>query len=330
MCLVEDFISDCLTRGLTKHTVETYASQVKSFLRAHNDPITADIDDLKAFLGLLRERDLNGSTLKGYFAAISAFYDYLIFEKIVDLNPIPPFRKRYLSRIKEQYNGENSRQLITVREMYLLVKAAAMLGPEEKAIIVVLAKTGIRKGELLGLKEEDLIFKNKVIILPPKAKRTNRIAFMDDELCEVLEEYLSWRRPREKTSWLWISKRGGRIHKDLPNKIIASLAAPLYLHTPEGPLCKKLTCHCFRHFFTTHLHRAGMKDQYIKWIRGDSMSKEAWQGYNHIDPEKVRCEYLRCIPKILVPDSVPLVPEIAPDIPDLSGQKTLINFSRAP
>ena len=94
-------------------------------------------------------------------------------------------------------------------------------------------------------------------------------------------------------------KRGGRIHKDHAGSVIGTLAQPIGLHNPSGALCERLTPHCFRHFFTTHLYRAGMDPQYIKWLRGDSLRKEAWQVYNHIDPEMVRGEYERSIPKLL-------------------------------
>lgn len=81
--------------------------------------------------------------------------------------------------------------------------------------------------------------------------------------------------------------------------ILADLGEKLHLHNSNGPLDRKLTPHCFRHWFTTHLFRAGMDPQYIKFLRGDSMRVESWQIYNRIDPEMVRIEYLRCIPKIL-------------------------------
>lgn len=321
---LEAFISDCLARGLTRHTTETYRSQVKSFLHACPEPTEVNIDKLKAILGGLRAKNLTGSTLKGYFAAVSTFYEYLIFEGIAIHNPIPGFRKRYLSRIREQYNGENCRQLISVIDMQRLVFAAFLTGIQERALMMVLAKTGIRKGELLGLKIENINLNVGTILLPSKPKRTNRTVFIDDELSEVLSEYIIWRAPRARSSWLWISKRGGRIHKDYPNKIITSIAKPLNLHDPEGQLCSKLTCHCFRHWFTTHLYRAGMKDQYIKWLRGDSLNKEAWQGYNRIDPWIVRREYLQCIPKLLT--SVPPAAEIPGDITKANGQKTILEY----
>ncbi len=292
--LIENFISDCRARGLTPHSIETYKSNVKSFLHACKDPCTVHIEDLRTFLNNLRDRGLSGSTLKGYFAALSAFYDYLVFEGIIQNNPVISFKKRYLSRIKDQHN---TRQLISIQEMQLLIKAAKSI--REKAILMTLAKTGMRRGELLSLQVEDINLKNSTITIPAKAKRTNRLTFMDDELKGVLLEYLSWRVFRAKSSWLWITKHGGRIHKDYPGKIIAMMGAALGLHDPAGLLCSRLTPHCFRHWLTTHLFRNGMNPEYIKWLRGDSLKKDAWEIYNHIDIEEVRQEYMRCIPKLI-------------------------------
>ncbi len=294
MDLIKGFEADCRARNLTYHTIETYRSCCKDFLQRYPDPTSVGLNELRDYLGNLRFRGLQGSTLKGYFAAISSFYDYLVFEGAMSINPVTSFRRRYLSRVKDQHE---CRQLISIEDMRLLVRAAP--GIREKAIILLLAKTGIRRGELLSLCIEDIIFKSDTIIIAPKAKRSNRLAFIDEELKEVLMEYLEWRESRARTSWLWISNRGGRIHKDMPNRMLADLGALLGLHTKEGPISGKLTCHCMRHFLTTSLFRAGMKPTYIKWLRGDSI-KESWEIYNHVDPEDVKKEYLARIPKLLM------------------------------
>lgn len=288
---------DCQARGLTKHTIETYRSCVLDFLHYHHDPAAVKLEDLRSYLGTLRIRNLQGSTLKGYFAAISTLYDYLFYYGAIDANPIPSFRKRYLSRIKEQYNGENTRQLISIQSMQLLVSRADHI--RDLALVLSYAKTGMRKSENLDLEIDDINTRTGEFIIPPKAKRSNRRAFMDEELRTVMERYLSWREDHARCDWLWISDAGGHLHKDMPNVILARLAAPLGLHDPCGPLCHRFTTHCCRHFFTTHLRRAGMDKEFIKWLRGDSLSKEAWEIYNHIDPEDVRQEYLRCTPGLL-------------------------------
>lgn len=289
---------DCQARGLTKHTIETYRSNVISFLRTYNEPGKVNLEELRSFLGDLRTRGLQGSTLKGYFAAVSALYDYLVFEGELKSNPVISFRKRYLSRMKLQSNGENARQLISIQDMQLIIQAAR--DPMERSLLLVFCKTGMRRGEVLDLKVDDIDLRRRVIRIPAKAKRSNRLAFIDDELEAGLHEYISWRAQKKtKSEWFWITPAGGRIHKDYPGKVIAELGRALHLHDPEGQLCNRLTPHCFRHWFTTHLFRAGMDPQYIKFLRGDSMSSEAWQLYNHIDLEEVRQEYLTRFPKLI-------------------------------
>lgn len=293
MELLNGFVLDCEARGLTKHTIQTYRSNVKTFLSAFSEPDKASLEELRTFLGDLRSRGLDGSTLKGYFAAISALYNYLIFEGLHNSNPVPSFRKRYLSRLKLQHNGENTRQLISIQDMQFMLSAAP--GILERALLLTLAKTGMRRGELLSLRIDDIDLRRRVIRIPAKAKRSNRLVFMDDELERALREYISW-RPRDKREKL---DRLFKLRKDDPNRIIAGVATPLGFHDPHGPLCQKFTAHCFRHWFTTWLFRAGMDPQHIKWLRGDSLSTEAWQIYNHIDPEEVREQYLKRIPQLM-------------------------------
>lgn len=291
--LVEGFVEDCQAKGLTRHTIETYRSNVKAFLQACRKPLNVNLDDLKGFLAELRARDKAASTLKGYFAAINAFYDYLAFSGAMPSNPVISFRRRYLARLRAK--GE-CRQLISLEDMRLLISAAHDI--LDLALIMVLAKTGMRRGEMLLMKVESLDFRNDIIWIPCTAKRSNRIAFIDGELKDILREYLSWRQERTGSSWLWISKHGGRLHKDYPGNVLAALGAALQLHTPGGPLRQRLTPHCLRHFFTTWLFRAGMNPEYIKWLRGDSLG-EAWEIYNHVDPEAVKKEYLLRMPRLL-------------------------------
>ncbi|KPQ42207.1 MAG: site-specific recombinase [Candidatus Methanoperedens nitroreducens] len=294
---INGFTQDCKARGLTHHTIQTYKSCCTDFLERYPDPTVVRLDELRSYLGELRARGLQGSTLKGYFAALSSLYDYLVFEGIYDSNPIPGFNKRYLCRLKFQSGEENTRQLISIQDVSLLISNAGSI--IDIALILFLAKTGMRRKELLSIQVSDLDFKNDIIRIPKTAKRSNRISFIDNELKSILEEYLSWRLEFAKSPWLWITSAGGRIHKDYPNEVLADLGAAIGLHTPGGPLADRLTCHCLRHFFTTSLFRAGMNPEYLKWLRGDSLRKEAWEIYNHIDPEMVRVDYISRIPKLL-------------------------------
>lgn len=297
MELVKRFITDCQARGLTGHTIETYGSQIKIFLRAYSEPGKVNLEDLKLFLGGLRARNLSGSTLSGYFAAISSFYDFLVIECAASNNPIPAFRKRYL-RIKLQYGGENARQDGTIEQIIELINLAQRV-ILAKTLMLFLAKTGIRRGELIAMDIHDLNIEKMEFHVKPKAKRSNRLGFMDSELTTALREYLNWREPRALDQALWISPAGMRISKNNVNKIVSGYARISGLHNPAGAMNQKFTPHCFRHFFTTTLRRAGMPREFIQELRGDRR-KDAIDIYNHIEVEELRRSYLECIPYLNV------------------------------
>lgn len=297
MNYVEEFQKDCKIRGLTKQTILTYKSNISDFLAAtHHNPAEITQRDLRDHLMILQTRRYKPSTYNSYYAALNTFYEFLIYENVVTENPIPAFRKRYLSHIMKTSQGE-TRQLISIKDMRKLIKQSD--DEKEISLMVTLAKTGLRRGEFLDLVSKDVNLDKEQIFIRDKPKRSRNTVYMDDELHASIDEYLTWRKRHSESKWLWISKRGGRIHKDYAGNVISALAEPLGLHNPDGPLIERLTPHCFRHWFTTHLYRAGCDPQYIRWLRGDSLQAETWQIYNHIDPETVRAEYERCIPKLL-------------------------------
>jgi len=48
------------------------------------------------------------------------------------------------------------------------------------------------------------------------------------------------------------------------------------------------------------MFRAGMIEQYIKYLRGDVLGgRKTWEGYLNIDPEMVRLDWLQKVPKLL-------------------------------
>lgn len=309
-CVV-DFLDDCSARGLSSQTIATYRSNITYFLNfTSKDPKEIDMNDLRAFLGHLRvmeykvgrqiRRGVAASTMNAYFSAMSSFYDFLSWEKEVQENIVPRFRKRYL-KMKEQRNGENRRQLISISKMMELLELCLKEGDVLAwALIFFAAKTGLRKGEILAMDIHSLDFERSLFIVPSKAKRTNRLGFMDAELTHVMQQYLEWResRVRADTKALWISPQGYRMGKNDPYELMTYYAQLLGIHDPDGPLSKKFTPHCCRHFFTTHLRRAGMSREMRMELRGDVL-KDAMDGYDHIDPEELRKAYVKHVFKLL-------------------------------
>lgn len=285
---IKNFLEDCRSRGLTNHTTATYKSNVAIFLNFVGNPLNADTPILCKFLDYLKEMEykrgknikkgVHPKTIKAYFSAISTYYDYLVYTKQIGINPILQFRRRYLSRIKQQFNGENSRQLISIDQMKQLINLEMPI--QDKAIMMILAKTGVRRGELIAIDLDDINLEKNEIILKPKAKRTNRLVFFDNETNQVLQLFLKWRKPRAKSDALFLSS-GKRINRNQINELVARHGRTLCLHNPDGSLNQKYTPHCFRHWFTTHLRRNGLPREFIQELRGDRR-KDAIDIYDHM------------------------------------------------
>lgn len=294
--LIDLFVSDLELRQLTAHTISGYKANVRTFLEIYPDPVGIGRYELQAFLRILQDNNLKGSTIKSYFIALNAFYEWMIYERICESNPIPGFRKRYLSRKIRK----DTRQIIDCEAATKIIRMAGHI--QDKAILLMLAKTGMRRGELLDMQITDLDFEKHLIKCPPKPKRSNCTMFMDDELSFIMDFYLRWWdiHAPDDCPWLWINEAGHRIHKDHIGRVLAKLGEALGIHDPlSTDLDRRLTPHCFRHFFVTQLFRAGMDPEYIRWLRGDSMDVSSWQIYNHIDIEAVRKEYEKNVPKLL-------------------------------
>jgi len=59
------------------------------------------------------------------------------------------------------------------------------MNPRDKAVVTLLAKTGVRRQELVNLDVGDIDLVELSITLKPTAKRTNRTVFFDDECARM-------------------------------------------------------------------------------------------------------------------------------------------------
>jgi len=298
---IEEFCEDCRLRNMTDESIRRYKSCLQIFAKFLADRgvrvVNVDKKDLKAFLSFLRQRGVKYKTLENYFSALSSFYDFLVFEELVDRNIVLPFRRRYLRRYKDDCD-DPERRIISIEEMSKLVNS--ILDPRDKAIVVLLAKTGIRRGELIRIDVDDINWEDYSITLKPTAKRSRRVVFFDDECAIVLKRWLRIREKlKPKTKALFVSYQSGRrIDRNTVYRIVTTHAQRLGLHNPESDRIEDhFTPHYLRHWFTTMMRRRGMPREFLKELRGDKR-KEAVDRYDHIDREELRRMYLACVPKL--------------------------------
>ena len=226
----------------------------------------------------LRKRRAEGvdqKTLENNFTVISSLFEYLVFQDLIGKNPVTGVRKRYLRRYKDEsdVDAESPRKLISVEQMILLINS--ILDTRDKAIMMLFAKTGVRRGELIAMDVSDIDWEKQLITLKKFKKRSGRIVFFDDETARVLKRWISQREKMQpQTSALFIGEKGGRLKRNGVYSIVVKYAEQVGLHDPKSDKPEDhFTPHCFRHWFTTHLRRAGMDREFIKLLRGDRRTR---------------------------------------------------------
>ncbi len=300
--LMESYLQDCKIRGMSPRSLPGYKSALKMYGQYLDSKgleiLQADREALRGFIEFMRsERKISQRTIELTFSVLSSFYEYLVYEDRITSNPVLPVRKRYLKRYKDNGDG-HERQLISVEGMARLVNST--LNIRDKALITLLAKTGIRRNELISLDVSDVDLIENSIRLKPTGKRSNRTVFFDDEASIILRRWLKIREsmsPLNETA-LFLSSRGSRISRNDVYLVVTKAAERVGLHNPESErLEDHFSPHCCRHWLCTHLFRAGMRREFIKELRGDSR-KEAFDLYNHIDLKELKEAYLACIPQL--------------------------------
>ncbi|MDD1752020.1 MAG: site-specific integrase [Methanotrichaceae archaeon] len=138
------------SRNLSANTIYTYYNRMQNFAnfcKSRGTELKAvNRMDLRAYLDLVNEQGITRRTLTSHFTALTNFYDFLVFEEILSSNPVAAVKKRYLKSYKTP--GGHTRQLITVEQAAALIED--MTDVRDKALMILLFKTGIRRKELIA------------------------------------------------------------------------------------------------------------------------------------------------------------------------------------
>lgn len=100
------------------------------------------------------------------------------------------------------------------------------------------------------------------------------------------------------TKALFIGEQSGRLKRNGVYSMVVKYAQRVGLHDLKSSRVEDhFSPHCFRHWFTTHLRRAGMDREFIKALRGDRR-REAIDIYDRVDRNELRRAYLAFIPQL--------------------------------
>ena len=138
---------------------------------------------------------------------------------------------------------------LTIGQVEYLISQAETT--RDKAIISLLADSGIRLGELLGIKEEDIDFASCTVVIWGKGAKQRKAPFTA-RTAALLKSYLNSDRLNNSYN-IWDMKRRG-------------IQMILYrLEKKTGLPCNP---HTFRRTFASNLHRQGLDIEHIMRLGG--------------------------------------------------------------
>lgn len=95
--MIQNFDHNMEIRGLTPESRSSYArilGNFASFLGASNKNfLEVSKNDLRDYVEALNKRRVSTRTIGLYLATLSSFYDFLVFDEMLQANPIAAVRK---------------------------------------------------------------------------------------------------------------------------------------------------------------------------------------------------------------------------------------------
>jgi site-specific recombinase XerD len=179
-----------LGRFLAERGMPTHAARVR---REH----------VEAYLEMLLER-WKPATASNRFRALQQFFRYLVDEGEVAESP--------MRRMAPPHVPEQPVPVLSEDDLRRLLADCEGKGFEDRrdaAIIRLLADTGMRRGELLGLRVDDFDLDQQVAFVVGKGRRERACPF-GRKTALALDRYLRIRQrhPHADLPWCWIQRRG--------------------------------------------------------------------------------------------------------------------------
>ena len=260
-------------------------------IKSRPDPELAGIESINRLITTLSEKKRAPKTITGYVSSIKkylAYEDVLISSERFHAKTVLP--RNYEVSIDTAPTDEQMKQILFNSSL------------KTKALIMLMASSGLRIGEVQKLKIGHLAFdKNPVrVTIPARTTKTktSRFTFISDECANLLKNYLG-DRIKDANAYLLTDRKGtGQAYKggliDLVERSIKR--ANLRYKLDESSARYALHGHSLRKLFFTRCLAAGI----------DRGICEAWMGhrfaldgsYLRLGEDKIAEEYLKVMPKL--------------------------------
>ncbi len=271
-------------KNYSKYTIINYEEDLY-FLKAYLEKedisyLDVDYSVIRLYFNYLDSFNYSKNTIAKKITSARSFYKYLARNNKIKTNPfslcslpkkdnlLPKFL--YYNELEEMFSSCDD----------------SNLGIRNRCILELLYATGMRVGELVNIKLNDIDLKEKYIKILGKGNK-ERIVYFGDYAKEYLEKYIYEVRDNllknKKSDYLFINNSGTNLSARGVELVIKNIIK-------ETSIKSNITPHVLRHTFATHLLNEGCDILSVQELLGHE-SLRATQVYTHITNEGLRNIY---------------------------------------
>lgn len=281
------FIEDMGAR-YAERTAEHYVADVRELLSwlAGKEIALADVrpDDLQRYQGELYAatkddgRPYAASTIQTKLVAVKTLFRFLVRRHALLLDPSAQLE---LPRTEKRL----PRVILTEAEARRIVTAPRGRSPlvlRDRAILETLYGTGMRVGELVRLRPDDVDTEDRLVRILEGKGRKDRNVPLTTAAAQAIGAYMTRGRPQlfRAEPWLFLAERGRKLHRAQVGDIVKAWAK-------KAGVRKNVSCHTFRHSMATHLLRGRADIRQIQALLGHG-SLSTTERYTHVEVSDLR------------------------------------------
>jgi integrase/recombinase XerD len=236
-------------------------------------------EHIRSYLRAQRtEKRLAASSMKIIVVALRHFFAHLKREGLIEHDLLPALDLPRLERLLPEMLSEAD-----VDRLLSLELPETPLGLRDRALLEVLYASGLRAGEIVGLRLENYLREEKLLRVIGKGNR-ERVVPIGEKAVRALDSWLARGRPllvKPKTGGeIFLGEHGRGLTTARVWQIVRDMAK-------LAGLSKKIWPHLLRHSFATHLLSHGADLRAIQEMLGHA-SLATTQVYTHVDQARLK------------------------------------------
>lgn len=292
--LIEEFLKYMRYElNYSVHTVLSYSGDLHQFLSfVGSDEKTFDYasvtqSDIRGWVAFLSGEDMAVRTVRRKVQSLRAFYKYLQKKKLVSQNPVEDVPMAKLPQVLPVFVREKGMDEILDsdfdRENFEEVR--------DRLIVAMFYETGIRRAELISLKNFDINVDSCELKVHGKRNKDRIVPFCN-ELKELISLYRGLRDDiaTSATTEFFITQKGAPLYPSLVYKVVKN--------TLSQVTQSKRSPHVLRHSFASAMLNNGAELNSVKELLGHE-SLAATQVYTHITYNELKQNYKHAHPRAL-------------------------------